>query len=45
MIVVAHFWVPAQKRRKCKKIKNIFKRKIQKNNNSEKRMPKRPEND
>jgi len=41
--VVIHFWVPAQKRRKCKKIKNIFGRKI-KNNNSEKKMLEGPEN-
>jgi hypothetical protein len=37
--VVTYFWFLAQKRRKCKKIKNVFGRKIQKNIYSEKRMP------
>jgi hypothetical protein len=46
IFVVTHFWIPhKKKRRKYKKIKNIFGKKIQNNNNSEKRMPKRPEND
>jgi hypothetical protein len=43
LIVVTHFWVPAQKKIQ-KNQKNICSKKIKKNNNSENRMPERPDN-
>jgi hypothetical protein len=42
--IVTHFLIPAKKEEKIQK-KNIYSKEYQKNNNSEKRMSKRLEND